>query len=477
MSNATDRSFIRAYNPKAEENETMKPRVTPWTAQSTGTVDVSKATGQVVVGQGSVAQAAASEAVGLAETDLSLPEQVAAVNWAATRVIPKSVPTISGKRVPPKAPIAPSTPPPTIVRWTDPPHNVQVAAEQPVAPQAAVSHPAAEPFTANQPMAAHSTAPQAVVRTTSPALSSQTAPDPNAAAPPNTDQSTSSFQTTGQPTTGTTAASSFGGRHYRTEAAHAAPTPHLLRTQHANPARQTNQFAVATEESAGVPRPVERIRPQWEVDQFRWPVVCNVLQDTSSHRLNDVIESMVEQAKLGNKVVGVTSFDRKEGRSTIAMSLARLAAKAKVDVALIDGDLDEPSIAGYLGVSFDTSWNHIDSRLPLGEAAIVSIKDQFVVFPAGHDTAFPERTVRNTAGPLLANLCESFDIIFVDIGPIFTAAHRWLMPEIGNQIRNALVVRDVRRTSVEQVDDACCRLVKAGVQNMAIIDNFLGVDG
>jgi Mrp family chromosome partitioning ATPase len=378
MSTTTDQSFIRAFKPTPED-ETMKPKVTPWTVQSAGAVAASpQAINQVVIGPSTV-----EDAFSVMETHFSLPEQVAAANRAATRVVPRTSPQISGQVTTSDAPRTQSAP------------------------------PAAQPA----------------------------------------------------PT-----------RHYRIETGDASmPTPHFLRMQRDGMAgRQTNQFAVGQQDLDGGQRPSGNIRPQWEVDEFRWPVVCDVLQDTSSHRLKDVVESMIAQAELGNKVVAVTSFDRKEGRSTIAMSLARLAAQSKLDIALVDGDLDEPSIGTYLGITFDTSWNHIDPKLPLGEAAIVSIKDQFVVFPAGHDTAFPERTVRNNAGPLLASICESFDLVFVDVGPIYTAAHRWLMPESCNLIRNALVVRDVRRTSVEQVDDACCRLVKAGVQNMAIIDNFQG---
>lgn len=386
MSTSTDHSFIRAFNPTPKD-QIMKPTVTPWTVQSTGAVEATRATSQVVVGPEPV-----SDAVSVSETHFSLPEQVAAANRAAARVVPQTTPQISGQFVP-------------------------------------AASPAVEP---NE----------------SPAIKS----------PPS------------EPTT---------SRHFRVENGETVmpPTPHFLRMQREGvAARQTNQFAMPQEEVDGGQRAAGGIRPQWEVDHFRWPVVCDVLRETSAHRLDDVVESMIAQAERGNKVVAITSFDRKEGRSTIAMSLARLAAQSKLDVALVDGDLDEPSIGPYLGITFDTSWNHIDPKLPLGEAAIVSIKDQFVVFPAAHDTAFPERTVRNNAAPLLASMCESFDLVFIDIGPIYTAAHRWLMPESGNLIRNALVVRDVRRTSVEQVDDACCRLVKAGIQNMAIIDNFQGVD-
>lgn len=273
-------------------------------------------------------------------------------------------------------------------------------------------------------------------------------------------------------------------RQYRFDAGDTVmpPAPHIHKPPTAtpefddSPARQTNQFATSQEDLSARQNPTRGIRPQWEVDRFRWPAVCDVLRDTSAHRLEDVVESLIVQTELGERIVAITSFDRNEGRSTIAMCLARLAANSKRDVALVDGDLDQPSIGQYLGVAFDTSWNRLDAKLPLGEAGIVSIKDQFVVFPANQNTAFPEREIRNHSGPLLATLSDAFDLVFVDIGPMFTAAHRWLMPESRQLIKSALVVRDVRRTTMDQVDDVCCRLVKSGVQNMAIIDNFQGLD-
>lgn len=278
------------------------------------------------------------------------------------------------------------------------------------------------------------------------------------------------------PTTGT--------RQYRVDASDTVmpPAPHVQKPPAAQPevsnlmARQTNQFATSQEDLSARQNPARGIRPQWEVDRFRWPVVCDALRDTAAHRLEDVVESLIAQTECGDRVVAVTSFERNEGRSTIAMCLARLAANSKRSVALVDGDLDQPSIGQFLGVAFDTSWNRLDAKLPLGEAGIVSIEDQFVVFPANQDTAFPEREIRNHSGPMLATLSDSFDLVFVDIGPMYTAAHRWLMPESQQLIKSALVVRDVRRTTMDQVDDVCCRLVKSGVQNMAIIDNFQGLD-
>ncbi len=271
-----------------------------------------------------------------------------------------------------------------------------------------------------------------------------------------------------------------GTKHYRADLRDTVmpPAPHLKseKAESDPPARQTNQFATSQEDVSAKQNNPPGIRPQWEVDRFRWPVVCDVLRDTSAHRLEDVVESLISQTQRGDRIVAVTSFDRKEGRSTIAMCLARLAAKSKRNVALVDGDLDHPSIGLYLGVAFDTSWNRLDAKLPLGEAGIVSIADQFVVFPASQDSAFPEREVRAHSGPLLATLSESFELVFLDIGPMYTAAHRWLMPESQDLIKSALVVRDVRKTTMDQVDDVCCRLVKSGVQNMAIIDNFQGLD-
>ncbi len=73
---------------------------------------------------------------------------------------------------------------------------------------------------------------------------------------------------------------------------------------------------------------------------------------------------------------------------------------------------------------------------------------------------------------LLQQLSSSFELVVVDVGPMYIAAHDWFSVELTKRVGCALVVRDVRTTESAQTDDVCHRLCSAGVQNVSIIENF-----
>ncbi len=68
--------------------------------------------------------------------------------------------------------------------------------------------------------------------------------------------------------------------------------------------------------------------PAWEVDAFRWPSLCQELDQQTQGRLTQSGEELCLATREGLRVVAVTSSQREEGRSTLALSLARSAARA-----------------------------------------------------------------------------------------------------------------------------------------------------
>ena len=244
-----------------------------------------------------------------------------------------------------------------------------------------------------------------------------------------------------------------------------------ISTAKSEPGQQLNQF-LSTSKVASASLSVH-YRPQWEVDRFRWSSVCDRLRASSSHRMVDVVQGLTVQAKSGHRSVAVTSYERGEGRTTVALNLARQAAESGLEVAVVDADLDNPSVARYTGVTFDACWNQLDPAKTIGEAGIVSIEDRFAIFPfAPTSSNTPERIIRDRANKVLDQLTQSFDMVILDLGPMFTAAHRWFRPNETPIAQSALIVRDTRNTDVQHVDDVCCRLIEVGIQNMAIIENF-----
>ena len=73
---------------------------------------------------------------------------------------------------------------------------------------------------------------------------------------------------------------------------------------------------------------------------------------------------------------------------------------------------------------------------------------------------------------MLERIANCFELVVLDAGPVFVAAHHWFSQPCVGKLGSALIVRDVRRTDTAQLDDVCCRLRGAGVANMSIVENF-----
>ncbi|MCA9264342.1 MAG: hypothetical protein KDA60_10860 [Planctomycetales bacterium] len=217
----------------------------------------------------------------------------------------------------------------------------------------------------------------------------------------------------------------------------------------------------------------ELILPQWEVDALRWNDVCNRLQRSSQTRLSQIVRSLMEKKPGDCNVVGITSYHRGEGRTTIALALARLAGGVNAKVAIVDGDIENPQLAEHVGVAFDSGWERLPDNEPLGEAALMAIHEQLVLLPIGQSSfSVAESTIRTRAKRMMDQLQQEFDLVIVDTGPMFTAAHRWFCAAFELGFDSSLVVRDVRSSSPDQVDDVCCRLIESGIDQAAIIENF-----
>ena len=205
--------------------------------------------------------------------------------------------------------------------------------------------------------------------------------------------------------------------------------------------------------------------PEWEVDRFRWPDVCEQLHQKNTDRVTNIVRPLLHAAWRGRNVVGVTSFARGEGATTAALCMARTAASFNVPTVLVDGDTNQRAIGKMLGISFEQGWN--DKTIPLPEAAVGSTEDRLVVMPAAEGTADISRTLC-----LVQELASRFELVIIDTGPIFTAAHHWFEQPICSMIHNAIVVQDIRSTAAEELDDVHSRLSKSGMLDVAIVENF-----
>lgn len=124
----------------------------------------------------------------------------------------------------------------------------------------------------------------------------------------------------------------------------------------------------------------------------------------------------------GCKVIGLTSANRAEGKSSTAVNLAISFAQIEKKVLLIDCDLRLPTVAGKLGL------NNVPglSDFLVGESDISKIlrraeNGYFDVLPAGNIP--PDATgllESDLMGDLLTKLRERYQYILIDLPPILS---------------------------------------------------------
>ncbi len=211
----------------------------------------------------------------------------------------------------------------------------------------------------------------------------------------------------------------------------------------------------------------------WEVDRFSWPAICNELQEHWVGPLTSIVRSIVRQAWQGGNVVAVTQATRSEGASTLALCLSRIAASFQIPVALVDGHHQNPQIASLLKLQFEDGWDETSPTFPLEESAINSIDDGLIVLPL---RAAPKDSEWNIAASLRAQVVEqlssSFELVVIDMGPMYVAAHNWFQQPLTQHVGCAMVLRDIRVTETPQTNDVCHRIRSAGIQNISIVENF-----
>jgi len=215
--------------------------------------------------------------------------------------------------------------------------------------------------------------------------------------------------------------------------------------------------------------------PLWEVDRFTWPPLCDKLMHDPQGYFASASNKLLSVVRGGLKVLGITGSRRGEGRTTLALCLARAAAQAGIHVALVDADFARPQIAQALGLETAYGWQEAATgKIPLSEAAVKSLADRLTVLPLEVSTSTARLSLadpRVTA--TLRATAATFELVIVDLGPL-GSSHEALFPPGENcPLDAAVVVRDVRYTLVNESRAAGDRLYEAGIEAVGIAENFV----
>lgn len=223
--------------------------------------------------------------------------------------------------------------------------------------------------------------------------------------------------------------------------------------------------------------PSDEFSADWEVDRFSWPKICHQLLDAESRYFQHVGQRLKAATDEARHVVMIAGCRRGEGRTTLALCLARSAAQAGVRVALLDADLQHPQLGIQLGIDSPCGWlDALRGTIPLHEAAVASLDEPLTLFPLR--AAQPQDNEQSVPGAqhwtdILRPISDRFPLTIVDTGPMRPEGPPLLVSQGGCPIDAAIVVRDLRNTSEQTAQAAARQLQQLGIAAVGIAENFL----
>jgi Mrp family chromosome partitioning ATPase len=219
----------------------------------------------------------------------------------------------------------------------------------------------------------------------------------------------------------------------------------------------------------------ESPKPALEVDALRWPLVCGNLLSLHADRFNRLADEVRREAVEGRRVVGITGIQRSEGRTTLALCLARQLAVGNTNVALVDADFASGKLAEHLGLGIERGWEAVlDDGETVWEVMIESVKDRLTVLPLvskSADESIPSSSYRIAA--TLQELANQYEVLIVDAGPLVmeSLTPHWLLKP-GSGIDSLILAHDARRGDVSRLAAACLQIAEAGQRQLGIAEMF-----
>jgi Mrp family chromosome partitioning ATPase len=213
--------------------------------------------------------------------------------------------------------------------------------------------------------------------------------------------------------------------------------------------------------------------PEWEVDRFAWPQICERLLETQSRYFSHVGQRLMAATEENHHVIMISGSRRGEGRTTLAMCLARCATQAGVEVALVDADIQNPELGASLGMETPCSWLEVFAgTAALNEVAVASIEDHLTLIPlSGSEHAEIAAGDRRLIS-LLRKISAHFPLVVVDAGPVSSWESHLFDGDEVCPVDTAIVVRDLRNTSEQEAMATAQGLQRSGIQAVGVAENF-----
>lgn len=187
----------------------------------------------------------------------------------------------------------------------------------------------------------------------------------------------------------------------------------------------------------------------------------------------DVVESFqmlrtnVELALVSSQIttMAVTSFESGEGKSTVTAALGLSLSTVGHKVTMIDADLRQSSLHLRLGEPFGEGLadTHVDP-----ERLVRSISPGLQFLPAGVPDRHPADTIAYALPRVVSIFARSGALLLIDGPPLRGVAET---PFIASTARHVVIVVDVSRHNLPELERAVTRLRESGVVLFGVVLN------
>ncbi|MCX7359628.1 MAG: AAA family ATPase [Alphaproteobacteria bacterium] len=187
-----------------------------------------------------------------------------------------------------------------------------------------------------------------------------------------------------------------------------------------------------------------------------------------------VLRTVIVYSKLdlSSKVVAVTSALPDEGKTTISMCLARVAAMSGQKVCVVDCDLRKQSINDVIDIETDVGILQVlAGEAPWRSAIVKDPNSDAHVLPIAASGFTPRDVFGSDAmGNLISELREHYDLVILDCAPILAVAETRIV--VGRADTTVLIAR-AGRTHIGAMRAAVAQTEAAGGNILGIALNYV----
>ena len=179
----------------------------------------------------------------------------------------------------------------------------------------------------------------------------------------------------------------------------------------------------------------------------------------------------------GCKCIGITSANRGDGKSSVAVNLAISFAQINKKVIILDCDMRLPTVASKIGIESKPGLsNYLVGSNNLNDMLIKRIEEKGIdVFPSGNIPPDPTTLLESqNMADLLSVLRKHYDYIVIDLPPLTPVSDAAIL---SRYIDGYLIVVRHEKSEYAKISDTLHQLEFAGARVIGFVYNGKEVEG